>query len=394
MIDIFTFDTIERLLLDEIVGSSEFKEMCQLLDDYEEYQLMEMILTETVHDPKSTAGKVKGQIAKNTVDTTRTVAGLYNDTTTAGGKLYKSVFDLMMSGVKLITKIIIWMIDKGIKIPQTITKVTNRVSAIPSDIKVKIRGDIKLYITANDVAVINESVVNRIDEFIADLRLLMKGDMWTSFFHRKRYVKSSPRKDNVDGSVERNIPEIIFGKNDMQICRRMDATFKKIKIITFEQATINMSDKRNVELYFGTEILLTIRVYNRETKTFKEVKQSYYQAIRSLALTLEDYTNTLKELKEDLNNKFGDSKFEDEWAKISANQRSRIQKTINDVTKTVALLGNIQRYILIDMKTISDSVMKIMGSGKSDGVNVDNDIVKDGTDSSRKIKIPNEQKLG
>ena len=232
--------TISIDLVDDIIASTltdtiQFKEYCENLDELGSIIDPEFYL-EAVEHKKTGIKRELGKVTKNTIDTTRKMGSIYNDITDAGGGLIKGGVDVLGASIRLIVKIIKFFTDKIIKIPKMIVKVIDKIGQIPSDIKNKIKGNIKLYITINDIQdLYGQSLMNQLKTFISYASALSQGELWGTFFN--------PRKVS-NGLLNINM-------NDKKNIKDMQKIYNYIANLNFTESIINMSSMDVVNAYFG-----------------------------------------------------------------------------------------------------------------------------------------------
>ncbi len=355
MSTIFLENSIDAILMKRVSRTSEFFEFCNDIDRFDKmWEEENEFFIEEVIDPKSKFHKNVGKTLKNTWDTTTGVVNTYSDLTDIGGAIYSGAYKVTMSAVNLAARMLKFLVRHIMRIPDLIVSIINGIGDIPQNIKVKIRGDIKLYITAGDLQLLFEKrLVYKLDDYLNQLELLTKGDMWSTFFHRNVTLKMKKPESTSDG-INIKLPKLEISKNEMEICRSLERKFQSINNLTFKETVIDLSDDNNVETYFGNENQFTIMGIDG-----KQHEVTYYGALKLLAENLNAHKELIQELSVDLGQKFTESQLNESFANCHAMARNRIITTIQNVSKISSVISNLCRYILIDMRTIEDSIKKI-----------------------------------
>lgn len=340
----FNLDSLDVVLTIDTT-SNEFKEFCENLDQIRILGDVELYV-EAMHD-KNNTGAHEGfkKAMRNTVSTTRDLGSAYNTITTSSGDAIKSFWDLMMKALSLTTRALAYIINRIARIPNAILNIGKRVGNIPNDVRDKIRGNIKLYITVNDLsALYNNSLLQRIETFISLGVRLSEGDMWGTF------VKKRPSSG-------------IFKvkENDMKICREMDKVYEHLRLIEFTQTSIEMNES-NRNIYFGTEKSITIK--DLHTKTFTG---SYYDVLHKLMNDINLWKRNLGKIQADIGDKYTKSQENQQFSHLDTFSQQRVSQTIQMISKVIGIIGNLVRYVQYDLNTIESSVNKILST---EGVNV------------------------
>lgn len=378
-------DPIGELMMSRLTTTIEFHEFCSTIDTFDQMWKDENeLFIEKAIDPKSKFLKDKGKIVKNTVDTTVGMKRTYDDLTDIGGTVYSGAYKVTMSAVNLASRMLSFLVKWIMKVPDVIVKIINGIANIPQNIMIKIRGDIKLNITAEDLQMLfGQRLIFRLNDYLSQLKLLTEGDMWSTFFHRKLSITVTDPIQTPDGRTM-SVPAVELGKNDMEICRSLNRKFTSIKMLTFEETIINLNDKNNVETYFGNENKFTVVSIDG---TKHDV--TYYGALKLLAEELQIHKGLIEQLSVDLGQKFTETQLNETFAGLKALSRSRVIKTIQEVSKISSIIANLYRYILIDMRTIEDSINRIQ---KKKNIAVDTD-AKAHSSMGNKTKVTGKKKV-
>lgn len=296
---------------------------------------------EAVQSMGNDAEKFAGTVAKNTIETTKGVAKVYSNTIDANATVIKSVWTLFIKSVGLISRIINRLMKAISVIPDLIIKMVDRISEIPGDIRNKIRGNIKLYITAADINnLYNSQLLQKLDQFIAQSKILVKGDTWGTLFHKRT---------KGDGG------KMVLPTNDMKICRQMEKIYIQLKNTKFTQTVIEMGDPENIETYFGNKksIKITQDLYGQQHQC------TYFEALRLLIKNIGKREEELKEIRNSITDKYDESQINESFQRLNQASQARISTTIQSMSHVIGIIGNIVRYINMDLKTFQDAAEKL-----------------------------------
>lgn len=331
------------------VGTDEFREFCDNLDMLDALYADDPF-TEAVKDPSVERKKTGGKILKNTVKTTKDVASVYGSVTDAGGAILKTAWDIFFGALKLIIKIIAFVLNKIAIISKAIASVASKVAAIPGDIRNKIRGNIKLYITYDDVETLyNQSLLRNLDEFIVLAEQLSTGSTWSTFFNRRKI-----RDDDGNGH------EFTINANDVGICKKMRGLYSHVKSIEFEETVVEMSKDEVRKIYFSGEKSLTFTDLRGN-----QHQGTYYDALSQLLTDLQKRSKGLGAIQKLLGQKYDESMMNKQFVSLPKPAQNLITETIQMVSKIVNIVGNIIKYVTQDLNTIQKSAEKILASKKS-----------------------------
>lgn len=330
-----SFDETDILNLSP--DTEEFKEFCEdieALDNLFPEKEDEFVL-EKVHDDASRLRHDFRQSMKNTYKSTKDIAKAYNTATSAGGNLASAIWATMMKAIRLITKLFAFVTNKIAKIPLGIVKLIDRITDIPTNIINKIKGNIKLYITAEDIYdLYNKHLMLDLDRFIAEGHTVVKGQTFTSFFHKK------------------GIP--LVGQNDTKLCKRMQYNFNKIKYLDFQKTVIDLRDEKTINTYFS----------NQKTIQFKsldgyEFHGSYLEALKMLIVTLNSRKREIADIGDLFSEKYTRSLSNDSFANLSGPAQNIIQETITMFSKISTVIAKIVKYTTEDIYTMTQAIDKL-----------------------------------
>ena len=333
-----SINVVDDVLMRTMMNSPQFKDFCENIETINSLLDQELYI-EDVENLGSRKQRVGRSIVKNTVDTTKGAGAVYGMATDAGGALIKSGWDLMIKLMSLIVRIIKFVVFKVVEIPNMIGRLIDGIQKIPSEIKMKIRGNIKLYITTNDIEILyNQGLYLHLDTFLKQCEMLSSGVMWTTMF----------RKTNkgVD-------PNINFD-NDMKLCNNMKKEYDYFRKVKFKQVEVDMNDPNTVELYFSNKKM------DIHTVDGKVRQCTYYEALEQLIKDINSRKNTLKMLQSDLGDKFETTQANQDFAKLSQRNRQRVIDTIQMVSGTVSIIGNMIKCMMTDINTIQKTTTQII----------------------------------
>lgn len=342
IMDLFSLDESEVFAASNIESES-FKEFCESINELSSFTDINLYLEEVEDRQMTIKNAFKGTM-KNTADTTIDIGAAYGNVVSGNANLIKSTWDLMMRAVGLFTRVIGFILSKISYIPKAILKVGNKVADLPSDVKNKIQGNIKLYITINDIdSIYNKMIINEITTFISLSKRLSEGEFWSTIFKR--------RKSN-NGIVRMN-------ENDMKICKSMREKYNKLKMIEFTQTTIQMGYEKSREAYFGsTSVINFVDLHGKKHNC------TYYEALMQLVEDIKTLEDELKAVRNSVSEKYTHTQMNQSFSTLNWNHQREISFTIQMMSKIFSITGNIIRYILIDMNTIekeTDTLLKSNG---------------------------------
>lgn len=345
-------DVIDPLILNSVINSNEFKEFCNSLDELYLLTSNDLILEAVTGKGESKIRKINN-IISNTKQTTKQVANVYDDITDSKAGLIKSTWDLVIKSIHLITKITGFIYKWIEKILKAINKGAIKINEIPENVRNKIKGNISLYISAEDIAdLYNKDLILHISNFIELVTQLSKGDMWTTFFKGKR-------KQTVTNSENNFVARIITSNTDMKLCNEIDDELKRIKNLGFTKTTIEMSSQSVVDLYFGNNTAISFVDLHG-----KKHESTYIEALYDLSKELSIFVKPLENLQKDLGNKFSETQANGTFANLSHGQQKLVTNTIQNLSVGINVIGVILKYIMADINTMNKTIDKIYISMK------------------------------
>lgn len=347
-----SLNMVDRVLADSLYESNSFKEFCEDLD---QISLLwdDNIYLEAMTTKQQGIGKTASTVYRNTIDSTKAAGNVLKYSTDAGGGVLAASWKVVTSAAMLIAKLAKWIflnIDKVIfKVADLITAVSN----IPSDIKNKIKGNIKLYITAQDITNIYQmtvgnqdmSLLGRLQVIMGYLQELTQGEIWTTYFTGKENIKDFFKSFNDDF-----INEKTRNKTDMKLIKKIIKEYDYIKRVNFSQTIIDMSKPEIVELYFGINNKIKFRNFNNQVQEL-----TYIEALYDILDRITIYKDTMHQLQDAMGNKFINSTNNESFSNMGKNAQVMVTKLFQTISKTVEIIGNLTRYTMSDIKTIEKS---------------------------------------
>ena len=339
MDNLFELNAIDDIILDSLSDSNLFKEyshnLCALDRLYSE-PLMEEVIDNHV----KLKDKV-GKIIDNTKSTTKDVGTAYDQITTSNANFLKSTWDVIMQAINLLVKISTFIVNQISKIPKLIYKVLNKIMKIPSNVRNKIQGNIQLYITAKDIEnLYNQSLLTQLESFIKYAEELSKGKTWNNVFQVKIVLKDGVK--------------ISFDMSDFRRCKEMKKIYNNIRRVEFTQSTIEMNNQSIINTYFGDE------------KSIKYIYQghsyssSYYDALKNLMEHLSSQQTAIKSIQDSITIKINESSANSNYGSLDLKSQKLISEAIQEIAKVTGIIGNIMKYIIQDMQTISSTADTII----------------------------------
>lgn len=355
------------------INTRSFKEFCEAIDVLRDLDTPDDFFDEKVTDDSTSIRKSLGKAAQNTYTTTKAAGKIYSNITTGGGNLISATWDLFMKGLTAVSKIFVFATNKLSNIPKSISQMSSKIAAIPTDIRNKIRGNIKLYVRIEDISTIYRSnIFKTMDLFFSKANLLASGDTWTTFFSRRSNKKRSydvavlddngnPVKD-ANGKQE---TVAVKGKaNDIKICAELKALAGKLHTIDMTPTTIEMSDAETVAKYFGGEGAEPIKFVDLHGK-HRECS-TYLDALQVLVIDLNALVTKTNALQDAIAAKYDRTTINASIGKLNQTQQTIITGSMESIQTASRILGEFVKYIVSDMNTIKSSLLAILNS--KDGI--------------------------
>ena len=318
MKNIFDLNIFESISPDDMTLAVDYVEFTECLESLDEL-LSKVIFTEAAVGQNQ--GIKKG--LQNAVKTTKDVAGVYNDATDAGGSINDAIFQLLVNTASLIAKILKFILTNLAKIPLALAKAIKYLTNVPQTVIAKIRGDLEIYITVDDLSLLYDSIIPNMADFLT---------LATSFTKAGDYNTSM------------NIP-FIDTAHDFKTYKAMDKIYKKIANVRFEKSVVKMNDKQIIETYLSP-------------------KSKYYKFLEDTLHLLNKGKPEFEELVKAATNKFNANEIKGVVSKLSPENQLRAKNSPHMISKVVSIMGNIVKYIIIDLSTINKAVFKLQTSSK------------------------------
>lgn len=336
MEDIFSLNVLDDFVFSSINESPEYKEFCSDLNELGIMLDTELYL-EAIVDNKASFFKTVGDVWRNTKDTTKQAHGVYKDVTDAGGGFMKATYDAVMGALAIVARIIKFILGMVSKIPQGIASLLKMIGNIPTAIRNKIRGNISLNFTAEDLGKINTELIPEIEAFISLAKEMADGDVWSSVFGSKN-VKE----------LTTNAVNYFFGGTDTAIFKKMKKAYRKINI-QVEKTTIEMRDQNLVDIYFGAKVFTDSS--GKET--------TYYNGLKKISASIDKLKPKLEPIGKLLGDKINRSQINQSFAHLPDAVKGDIRESVVMTSKVVKSIGDILKCINQDMTTISENVNKV-----------------------------------
>lgn len=347
-----SLNMVDKVLANSLFESKSFHEFCSDLDELSSL-FDDDIYMEAMTTKKQGIDKTASMVYKNTIDSTKAAGNVYRYATDAGGGFLAATWKLVTSAAMLIARAAKWIFLNIDKVILSVANIVDAISNIPANIKNKVKGNIKLYITAQDISNIysmnvggdNASIMGRLNEIIQDLQQLTQGEMWTTYFSNKESVKDFFKFFNDDF-----INEKTKNKTDMKIIKKIIKEYDYIKRVSFSQTVIDMNRPEIVELYFGVSNKIKFRNFKNQDQEL-----TYIEALYDILDHISIYKDTMKRLQDAMGDKFVTSTNNESFSNMGKNAQSMVTKLFQTIAKTVEILGNLTRYTMSDIKTIEKS---------------------------------------
>lgn len=355
----FEFTSIEDMLFDAFNTSKEYLEFCSDLDELGQLSAYDEGMT--YDDTKTSLKNDIFKIGRNTWDTTKDVGKIYKYATDSKAKTYKGLWDLFVRLLQLITKVIAFIWNMLGRIPVYLLRLIDWITHLPSRIVNKIKGNIELYITVDDIKnIYSVDLFENIGIILKDAKVLMNSEFWTKW----------KTKIHVDGTkkISKHIEIPVLTKDPgakkaiQEIVKIYESKLSKIR---FVKSIVDLGREDNVNLYFKTK---EITVTNRYMKSHTG---SYLDLLNGLITDMKDKQTELQDVSKLVSDNLQAASTEDGFLSLSASDRAAIYRSTQCLSGTINILGNIVKYAQKDIQTIDNARKRIM---KKDGKkNVAND---------------------
>lgn len=364
----FISNVIDNAIIKNMVTDKDFFEFCRCLNDIEMLTLTPDYFSEEVSRATPSETNAVAKTIRNTAKTTKDVSHVMGITTDAGAMGIKSAWDLIMKLAGIAAKTSLFIMKNLVLLPKAIIKTIDTVGNIPKDVKRRIRGDITLYITIDSVQVMMDRyILQHMMNLVAIATKLSKGEMWTTLTRKEHHREQSTYNNpGVDKS------------SDMQLIKKMKQEYSYFSQVRFDKTTINMSDPDVVESYFGTGKLMYKDIHGVQHE------DTYYNLLKELVQMISARKAELDGLYTDIGEKIKLTQTNSNFASMNSLQRKAIMDSMTMMTKTIGILGNVIKYMMMDINTIQKATSQILsrqdaissGSGKKK-IGRSDDAIKD-----------------
>lgn len=333
----------ERMEDDININGAEFKEFCNNVNMLDFIVTPELYIEALVDNNKSFMDKIPlKKPLKDTRKTTRDLTRAYGDVTDGSATLIKSTWNMSMKALNLATKISTYILSNLAKIPNMIVATAETIHRIPVHVRNKIRGNINLYITINDINNLNKQLIPLIDTFLEAAQNMSKGDMWGTFFRRRPIG---------EGSISKHV----LTENDMAYNKKMKSTYEKLKLINFKESVVKFEHQNVVDTYFGDTKSIKYKNSSGETVT-----SNYYDALINIFDDFQGQREFLEKVKKDMGIKMDKSQMNSSFARLDEKSQKVISESITMISKVITIIGNFIKCVMMDFKTINKSINKIL----------------------------------
>ena len=365
---IFEFTSIDDMLFDAFYTSKEYLEFCSDLDELGELSAYDEGMT--YDDTKTSLKSDVFKIGRNTLDTTKDVFKVYKYATDSKAKTYKGLWDLFMRLLQLITKVIAFIWRMLGNIPMHLVRLIDWMTHLPSRIFNKIKGNIELYITVDDLKnIYSVDLFENINIILKDAKVMMNGDFWTKWKNSLHLGKKDinihtdvkiPGMDkNIEIDKRIGIPSLEKDIGTGKVIKEMIKIYEsKLSKIRFVKSMINLGRNDNVNLYFKTkEISISTRAGMTRTG-------SYLDLIKGLLQDMKDKESELKSVSAAVAENLQAASIEDGFLALSASNRTAVYKATQCLSGTINILGNVVKYVNKDIQTIDTAWKRIVNKHK------------------------------
>ena len=339
-------------VLNETIGydpnEKDFKEFCSNLNSLGLITNPRLYLEVMENHNKSFIDTMTPSIPfKQTGKSVKDMHKAYNDVTSGGGTLIRAVWDMSMKALQLSTKIIKFILLNLAKVVKMIIGLAQSIGRIPENVKNKIRGNISLYITVNDVNTLHKVLIPVIDNFLDSSFEVSKGNMWGTFFSRRPIGNGA-------------VTKYVLTENDMSYYRKMKSAYEKLKLIEFKGTVVKLENQNIVDIYFGSTKSIRYKDVNGNT-----ILSTFYDALVAIFKEFQPHDAFLKKVQADIGEKLDRSQMNQSFSRLSESAQKIVGETIQMISKGINIIGNLIRYVMTDIKTLRNSADKIL---KRDGI--------------------------
>ena len=227
---------------------------------------------------------------------------------------------------------------------------------IPQTIMAKIKGDIQLYVTAEDLtSIYNNSIIAKIDNFLVVAEKMTHGDIWGDKSHSKFNPVLWGKRQTYTVKDPNSGKKLNASQDDVSLAKKLIRAYWGLNNISFSPTRINMSDQNNIKRYLTNDPGYSITV-----RTLKGSKSgTYFQILQSLSEDLNNQKSKIEVVTKALQDKYAKILNNQSWAMIGVATQELISQSIQYTGKVISIIANLTKYIYSDIATITNSVNKI-----------------------------------
>lgn len=326
---------MNEVFLIESTNVANDKEMIKLfneaIEEFEKYKNDEFMLEARVN-PSGDFLKQMDSALANSAELTKKVLTSYDDTTTGLGRVFKSVANVVIGMANIIARCITFIFNIAANILSAIGTAIEWIQNLPDNIRNKIRGNINLYITANDLEFFHQTLFPDIKGFIGLAKSLTEGNVWGTFWN--------PDKDNDN-------------RNDMEIDKKMRQFFKRINV-DFVKSLIDLSLEANRNAYFGNGANISYADAKGDSVT-----TNYPEALKNLIEKIQSLFPELKEIRKAFNEKLSRTEVNGKLAELPVKKQLMIRSNVIMIAEVAKIISKFMGYANKDLGVIISAMKRI-----------------------------------
>jgi len=339
---------IDDVVLESTLEGVEYLEFCDTLNYLSSFLDQRLYLEARVDDAK-TFGDKMGDAFRNTANTTKDVGVAYDKVTDGGGVLAKSVWDLMMTAIKFSVKVLSFVLKNIAKIPRFANNTFKKIGRIPKNIRDLIKGNIKLYIAAQDLQYFYNTIFPNVRNFLSLAKGMSEGEVWGTFWKGDASDTKNPKQ----GAFK-------SGRDDMAIYKSMKEISDKLRKVRFELSTIEMGDQGALDTYFGDSKSISFKDISGRTH-----QSSYREALAALSTELtgngsDSLQTQLEDIQKMLSEKLNVTQGNQEFANLKSREQQNVKNSILMVSEVVRIVGDFVRYIFADISALDKAATTVL----------------------------------
>lgn len=325
--DVDALDT--RSIYERCFTKESYNEFLEAIGYIDSATRVDKMYLESVEDKEvKKKGRIKTTIS-NTVDVAQKTGQMKNDIVDTKATVYKGEFDIVYKIGHAILKVIIGIVSIIINGIKGIGRLLKFIVHLPKNIISKIKGDLHIYITVNDLGTLyNEGLIRKLDKILDYIDALTKNpDKWKSHWVRP---------------------------DDGTKLKKMHAMVTNIQNIEFTPSTIKMNDQHNVETYLYSET--KIEFIDKKGNAFSG---SYLEALQQLLEDLQDRQGIFNQVKDIYDDKRQNTEENQNFGKLGVKDQNLIVQGTKDISIVMNLIGKITNYVMHDINEISKAAQKV-----------------------------------